>query len=84
MGRGETICLSDFIRLAEEVVGKDAHVVQEPPKPGDMPVTHADITKARHLMGYSPHISVEEGMRRFWAWYQREVIKLQQSNPRGP
>jgi UDP-glucuronate 4-epimerase len=79
LGRGETICLSDFIRLVEEVVGKDANVVPEPPKPGDVPVTHADITKARQLLGYAPNISVEEGMRRFWAWYQREVIKPQQS-----
>jgi UDP-glucuronate 4-epimerase len=74
LGRGETICLSDFIRLVEEVVEKDANVVPEPPKPGDVPVTHADITKARQLLGYAPNISVEEGMRRFWAWYQRDVI----------
>jgi UDP-glucuronate 4-epimerase len=75
LGRGETICLSDFIRLIEETVGKDAIIVQEPPKPGDMPVTHADITKARELLGYNPVVPVKEGMQRFWAWYQEEVAK---------
>lgn len=74
LGRGETICLSDFIRLIESVVGKDAIIVQEPPKPGDMPITHADITKARELLGYNPVVPVREGMERFWAWYQREVL----------
>jgi UDP-glucuronate 4-epimerase len=75
LGRGETIRLSDFIRLVEGVVGKPANIVQEPPKPGDVPVTHADINKARRLLAYNPNISVEEGIGRFWAWYQREVIK---------
>ncbi len=74
LGRGETISLSEFIRLIEGVVGRDATIVREPPKPGDMPVTHADITKARTLLGYDPVVSVEEGMERFWAWYQREIL----------
>ncbi len=76
LGRGETICLSEFIRLVERVVGKEASIVREPPKPGDMPITHADITKARDLLGYNPVVSVEEGMQQFWAWYQRAIAKL--------
>jgi UDP-glucuronate 4-epimerase len=74
LGRGETICLSDFIRVVEKVVGREAVIVQEPPKPGDVPVTHADITKARELLSYHPTVSVTEGMRRFWAWYREEII----------
>lgn len=75
LGRGETICLSDFIQVVEEVVEKKAVIVQEPPKPGDMPVTHADISKASNLLGYRPTVSVREGMQQFWEWYQREVVK---------
>ncbi len=73
LGRGETICLTDFIRVIEGVIGKEAVIVKEPPKPGDMPITHADVSKARDLLGYDPVVSVEEGMREFWGWYQREV-----------
>lgn len=76
LGRGHTISLSDFIRLVERVVGSEAIIVEEPPKPGDVPVTHADITKARALLDYSPLVSVEEGMRRFWEWYQRAAAPL--------
>ena len=75
LGRGQTICLSDFIRLIEDVVGKEAIIVQEPPKPGDMPITHADITKARNLLNYEPVVSVREGMERFWTWYRRAFIE---------
>ncbi len=76
LGRGHTSSLSDFIRLVERVVGSEAIIVEEPPKPGDVPVTHADITKARALLDYSPLVSVEEGMRRFWEWYQRAAAPL--------
>jgi UDP-glucuronate 4-epimerase len=75
LGRGETISLSDFIQLVEEVVGRRAIIVQEPPKPGDMPITYADITKARRVLGYNPTVSVREGMVRFWAWYQEHIAK---------
>ncbi len=73
LGRGETICLTEFIRVIEGVVGKEAVIVKEPPKPGDMPLTHADVRKARDLLDYDPAVSIEEGMREFWDWYQREV-----------
>ncbi|MBN1812715.1 MAG: GDP-mannose 4,6-dehydratase [Anaerolineae bacterium] len=74
LGRGETIYLTDFIQVVEEIVGKAAAIVQEPPKPGDVPVTFADITKARELLGYEPTVSVVDGMHKFWEWYQAEVL----------
>lgn len=77
LGRGETIRLDDFIHLVEQVVGKEATIVQELTKPGDMPITHADITKAQRLLGYNPSVPVREGMERFWGWYQKEVGKPQ-------
>jgi UDP-glucuronate 4-epimerase len=77
LGRGETISLTDFIRLVEQIVGREAIIRPELPKPGDMPITYADITKARELLEYHPTISVEEGMRRFWVWYQKEIAKPQ-------
>jgi UDP-glucuronate 4-epimerase len=74
LGRGETIYLADFIQVVEEVVGKNAAIVQEPTKPGDVPITHADITKARQLLGYEPTVSVVDGMHKFWKWYQAEAL----------
>lgn len=74
LGRGETIALSEFIHLVEEVVGRPATIVQEPTKPGDVPITHADITKARRLLDYDPRVPLHEGMSRFWAWYRARVL----------
>ena len=35
---------------------------------GEMGRTHADLTKARRALGYSPKVSFEEGIRRFAEW----------------
>jgi UDP-glucuronate 4-epimerase len=39
-----------------------------PTPAGEMLLTHADLTKSRQVLGYSPKISFEEGIRRFAAW----------------
>jgi len=41
-------------------------VTTPPAPPSEPPITCADITKARDLLGYNPTVSVAEGMRRFW------------------
>jgi UDP-glucuronate 4-epimerase len=40
-----------------------------PPMPGDMPVTCADISKARRLLGYAPTTQIQSGVRKFVEWY---------------
>jgi UDP-glucuronate 4-epimerase len=39
-----------------------------PTPAGEMLLTHADLTKARQALGYSPKVSFEEGIRRFADW----------------
>mgnify|MGYP000284375969 CR=1 FL=1 len=74
LGRGEPVLMADFVRLAERLVGKPAHVVTAPAPPSEPPITYADVTRARDLLDYHPKVSVDEGMRRFWEWYQSEVL----------
>lgn len=74
LGRGEPVRMADFVVLVEQLVGKTARM-ETPPAPASEPtITYADIAKARTLLGYDPHVSVEEGMARFWAWYRREIM----------
>lgn len=73
LGNSHTIPVEDFIGLIEEIVEKKAHIVPLPHVPGDVPLTHADISKARRLLGFDPQTPVAEGMERFFAWYRREV-----------
>lgn len=71
LGRGEPVLLLDFVRRLEELVGAKGKFAIEPKLESDAQATHADIGKARQLLGYAPKTSVHEGAARFWAWYQR-------------
>ncbi len=74
LGNARTISIADYIGLIEEIVGKKALIVRLPPAAGDVPLTHADIGKARRLLGFDPRTPVEEGMERFFEWYKAEVV----------
>ncbi len=69
LGRGEPVVLIDFIRTTEKIVGKKAVIEYTQGFYGDVPVTHADVTKAQQLIGYAPKTLVEEGMRKMYEWY---------------
>jgi UDP-glucuronate 4-epimerase len=62
-----------LIRLIEENLGKEARIKQLPDQPGDVPVTYADILKAKRLLGYNPRVSIEEGVGRFVEWYREQT-----------
>lgn len=71
LGESETIELRELIHLIEDCTGKQARIQTLPAQPGDMPVTYADITKARRMLSYQPTTPVKEGVRRFVEWFRR-------------
>ncbi len=71
LGESQTVELNHLIRLLEEALGKEAKINQLPDQPGDVPVTFADISKAKRELGYSPHVSIQEGVPRFVEWYRQ-------------
>jgi UDP-glucuronate 4-epimerase len=75
LGESQTVPLWDLISLLEQALGKKAAVEELPEQPGDVPITYADITKARLLLGYNPRVSIEEGVERFVRWF-RETCGL--------
>ena len=69
LGESETIELHALITLLEENLGKKAVIDRQPMQPGDVPVTYADISKARRLLGYAPKTKIGEGIPKFVDWY---------------
>lgn len=69
LGESETTTLSDLIALIEDGLGKKAVIERLPEQQGDMPLTCADISKARALLGYNPQVKIHEGIPKFIDWY---------------
>jgi UDP-glucuronate 4-epimerase len=70
LGNSHPVSLNQMIESLEKHLGKRARVQAQDSQPGDMPFTHADLNKARQLLGYAPKVPFEEGLARFVAWFK--------------
>ena len=73
LGRSQPVPMRDFCTILEELIGKPARWRNAPLPPTDLPVTFADTTKANRMLGYSPRISIQEGLSQFWNWYKAHI-----------
>ena len=69
LGESQTTTLNDLIATIESALGKKALINQMPEQPGDVPLTYADISKAKALLGYDPHTEIAEGIPKFVEWF---------------
>jgi len=69
LGESQTITLEELISELENALGKKAIIEQLPEQQGDMPLTCADIDKARALLGYNPKVQINVGIPKFVEWY---------------
>lgn len=72
LGNSQPVSLNDLVHLIEESLGKKAIIKRLPMQPGDVPITAADISKAKTLLGYQPETTIEQGIRQFIEWYRSE------------
>jgi len=63
--------LRELIAAIERALGRKAKINQLPEQPGDVPITCADISKARKVLGYSPTTPLSAGLPRFVEWFLR-------------
>lgn len=70
LGESRTVELNELISLLETELDMHATIDRQPPQPGDVPQTFADISKARALLGYDPKTQIEEGLHRFVEWFR--------------
>ena len=71
LGESQTVKLSYLIELLETSLGKKAVIDRQPPQPGDVPITFANIAKARAKLGYNPRVKIEEGIPKFVEWFNQ-------------
>jgi len=75
LGNSEPLELRALIRLIEEALGREARIERLPEQPGDVPVTYADVSKARRLLGYDPHRPIGQAVAEFVEWFLRDGVR---------
>lgn len=70
IGNNRPVELMYLIQLLEEAIGRKAKKNMLPMQPGDVPATYAQIDTLAKSVGFRPKVSIEEGVRRFLAWYK--------------
>ena len=70
IGYGKTILISELVDEILSSVGKsNIEVVFDPTKPTAIPVRTVDTSKARDILGFTPSISLKEGIADTVSWY---------------
>jgi nucleoside-diphosphate-sugar epimerase len=66
---GKRITVNELIKTLNAILGKNIQPVYESSRPGDIRHSLADISQARRILGFSPTVNLEEGLRRAVAWF---------------
>jgi UDP-glucuronate 4-epimerase len=70
LGHNRPVEMRLFVQMLETLFGKKAQIELLPPQPTEMVETCADLAKIRAAVGYEPRVPLEEGLRRFVAWFR--------------
>lgn len=77
-GGNNPISINEVIAFIETALGKQAAIQRKPFHRADMKQTYADISKAGHLLGWSPEVAPHEGFARTVRWYRENASWLGQ------
>jgi len=69
---GGRISLNALLRAMNKIVGTNLQPIYQEPRAGDVRDSQADITKAKTLLGYTPIVSLEEGLEKTLEWCRTE------------
>lgn len=72
LGRSDPVAILDLVHKIEAGLGRKARLELIGRQAGDVTTTYANITKAKRLLGYSPKVSIDEGMDLFLDWFKEK------------
>ena len=74
MGASHT--LNDLVASLNELMGLSVEPIYGDPRPGDVPESLADVSRARDVLGYDPQVDWTTGLRRTIDWLSSESLGL--------
>ncbi|MCU4741639.1 SDR family NAD(P)-dependent oxidoreductase [Natronoglomus mannanivorans] len=72
VGCGDSYTINEIVNELNGILKTDIEPRYTDPRPGDVPHSKADISKASELIGYDPNVSFHEGLKRTVEWYRNE------------
>jgi len=72
IGVGGRVTLNQVLQGMGAILGRPAVATYSGSRAGDVKHSQADISAARNVLGYSPAVTWEEGLRRTVAWFQQQ------------
>jgi UDP-glucuronate 4-epimerase len=72
LGNSRPVELSHLVETIGAALGRTPRIQRESMQPGDVAQTHADVSLAQRQLGYAPTTTLEEGIRRYVAWFRTE------------
>jgi GDP-L-fucose synthase len=76
VGVGEDIAIGDLAEKIRDVVGSESRITYDDSKPDGTPRKLMDVSRLKKL-GWTPRVSLEEGIKRTYAWYLRELDRTE-------
>ena len=73
IAHGERTTLNEVRALIEEYTGKKLILETRQARVGDVPHTHADVSRAKEMLGYEQKVTFKDGLKRMIAWFESRV-----------
>lgn len=70
VAHGERTSVNEIKGLIEKYTGRKLDLEKRPARLGDVLHTHADVSKAKKILGYKPTIKFEEGLKKTIEWFE--------------
>ncbi len=69
IGTGKASTVNDLVKCVKEAAGKEVKAIGKPPRAGEVRDSVADISKAKKELGFSPKITLKQGVRDYFEWF---------------
>ncbi|MFI5356437.1 MAG: NAD-dependent epimerase/dehydratase family protein [Opitutales bacterium] len=70
IGHNRPVEVRLFVRMLEQLIGREARLNLLPAQPADAPETCASLERIHAAVGYEPKTALEDGLRHFVAWFR--------------
>jgi nucleoside-diphosphate-sugar epimerase len=73
IGGGSRVSVNQVLATLEDVLGRSIRRERQPAQPGDVRHTWADTRRAKEILGFTPKVSLREGLTREAAWLKDAI-----------